>query len=291
VKAWTALTVALPASIEEEILLALHEAGTMGAEVAGAEPGTGDRRMWTAYFEKGTDLAPLLRELGGLPGAGPSRIRDFKEEPWVERQQAGRRPIAVGERFLIVSDGRDTDSQDRLALVVPAGRAFGTGEHETTRLCLEQLEKIPLPGLAVLDLGTGSGILAMAATRLGAGRVAAVDVDPDAAAVAHENLRLNGLGDGDGTLAIVNGDLSSFGGSFDLILANLYPQALERAASGLAARQPAGGKLVVSGFSAGEADSISVTFSRVGYRESSRSLCGEWAALLLERVGPRPSGK
>lgn len=348
-KTWTALTLALPPAFEDDILLALDEARTIGVEVLEPAPvgeggegparnGAGVRRA-VAYFDPGADLRSLLTTLGKLGGSLVLETRDLIEEAWVEMQQASRRPLAVGERFLIVPEDywagclpqdetfagspspvarseheystseriepgerhRHAPRSDsfgecmaetravaagRIVLVVPVGRAFGTGEHETTRLCLEQIERIPLAGLSVLDLGTGSGILAMAAARLGAARVVALDVDEEAAAIAAENLRLNDLPDATRSPAALAGTLDALTMRFDVILANLYPLALEEARSELSAHQPPAGTLVLSGFSREETETLSALYASVGYSEASRSALGEWGALVMRKTRP-----
>src|SRR5262249_29419802 len=193
-----ALALRVPPEWEDDVLEALHGAGTLGVSVEGGA-GTGPQTI-VAYFPARAELAALRGRLASFSGTEVLREERLPEEPWVERQEASRRPLAVGERFLIVPQVSDAIMPDapaamsrdrRLVLVVPPRRAFGTGEHETTRQCLELLETTAVEGRSVLDLGTGSGILAMAAGALGASRVLGIDDDPEAIEMARENLAAN----------------------------------------------------------------------------------------------------
>ena len=317
-KRWWALAVALPERLEDDILLALCEAGTLGVEVVEESPDAAGGRRVVGYFDPRADLGPLRESLRALDPALRPEAREVGEEPWVERQQTSRKPIEVGGRFLIVpasemeaapsaapsggpgtsvangppsSIRRDTAEGvpapvgTRVRLIVPPGRAFGTGEHETTRLCLEALEEIPVGGARVLDIGTGSGILAMAASRLGAAAVVAVDNDPEACEIAVENLALNGFEPPASRPEVVAGTLESVGGPFDVALANLFPAALEAAAASLAARLDPGGIAVLSGFSPAEAEGLSHCYAGQGLAESYRREKGEWAVLVLRKTG------
>ncbi len=297
-KGWIALDIALPAALEEEILAALSEAGTLGIRIAGDGAGEEAGRRAAAYFEEGADFAAIDEALDALgPGLllGRSEVRD---EMWVERQEEARAPIEIGERFLVMpSAGREDargvgrDGADRprsgggngrIVLLIPATRAFGTGEHATTRMCLERLEAALRPGEDVLDVGTGSGILAIAAMKLGARRVVALDADPEAARVARDNLAPNGLA-ASRAIAVVTGEAGSVAGGFDLILANLYARVLESIAPLLATLQERSGRLIASGFPPAEASRVARAFAETGYREAARTESGDWAVLVLEK--------
>jgi len=176
-----------------------------------------------------------------------------------------------------------------LVLRIDPGMAFGTGGHETTRLCLELLEKIIDGGCqgespSLLDLGTGSGILAMAASRLGCGRILALDIDPEAVEVARENLTLNDLGD-----AVECGTvpLESLDENFDIILANILAEELVRLAPSLAARLNPGGALILSGILAEKEELVRRGFAPqpLEYRETNRA--GEWVAMLYRSRSPQ----
>jgi len=132
----------------------------------------------------------------GLP-AEPARIvtRWVQEEDWAHGWKAYFHPFPVGRRFLIRPTWEAADAGDRIEIVLDPGMAFGTGQHPTTRQCLELLETYVRPGHRVADVGTGSGVLAIAAALLGAARVVAVDVEPVALEAAAGNVAANGVGD------------------------------------------------------------------------------------------------
>ena len=143
-----------------------------------------------SFFEGSLSRSVLLRM---FPGA---RLREEEERDWVQSSRDLLQPMEVGQRFFLVPEWRDDPAPaGRFRIVINPGMAFGTGVHETTRLCLEALENFLRPGMRVLDVGTGSGILAKAARLLGAGTVIACDTDPVAVEIAaSERCRLRRLG-------------------------------------------------------------------------------------------------
>jgi ribosomal protein L11 methyltransferase len=154
-------------------------------------------------------------------------------------------PFDIGSRFRIVPPGLPASVDGRIDLVMQRG-AFGSGEHETTESCLEILERLPeVPGARILDLGSGTGILAIAALKLGAAHAVCVDIDAQAVETARGNCRQNEV---DGRVAHVTGTLDAVtANDFDVILANIYGDILLALAQSLAARLKAGGTLLLSG--------------------------------------------
>lgn len=193
--------------------------------------------------------------------------------------QAARTALLVRPSWLARQPG-----DPALELVLDPGRAFGTGQHETTRLCLDLLVALADAGLApatVLDLGCGSGILALAAARLfSAASVLAVDNDPDAADTAAENSALNDL---EARLEIRATTVLALAGSFDLILANIRPSVLVPIAPELAARLAPGGNVVLSGVLGEEADAVLAAYAAAGLELADRRDLGEWCALSVRR--------
>jgi ribosomal protein L11 methyltransferase len=176
--------------------------------------------------------------------------------------------MTVGARFFLVPEWRDDPTPPgRFRITVNPGMAFGTGVHETTRLCLEALEDYLKPGMTVLDVGTGSGILSEAAELLGAGKVWACDVDPIAIEIARRRLRASFVGSADAVRS----------GISDLTLANISPEAAIQLAPELLRSLRPGGILLVSGFEGNEVDLVSAALPHA--RELRRK--GNWALLIL----------
>ncbi|WP_312612524.1 50S ribosomal protein L11 methyltransferase [Oscillibacter sp.] len=155
-------------------------------------------------------------------------LESLKEEDWAYGWQKYYKPLSIGNRLLVIPQWeQDTvNPGDRVPLILDPGLAFGTGSHATTRLCLEALEQTVKPGDTVLDLGCGSGILSIAALKLGAASATAVDIDENCINVAYENAALNGVGRDRYT--VLSGDVlgdkdlvSSLGGNYDIVTANI----------------------------------------------------------------------
>jgi ribosomal protein L11 methyltransferase len=213
------------------------------------------------FEERGPDLVAFFRAAPAALAAGQaladSRIRhdlvtDIAEEDPFEAYRAASRPFPVGVRFWIdpgpASAGPNPPPPPgRILLRLPASRAFGTGGHESTRLVLLALEEESLEGKSVLDVGTGSAVLSLAAVALGARRAFGFDSDPEAIFVARENLRLHPFG---GRVALVACSPSAIAGSFPLVVANLLPEELFPMKAILLARIEPRGRLIVSGIPA-----------------------------------------
>ena len=165
---------------------------------------------------------------------------------------------------------------ESITIVIEPSMGFGTGHHATTRLCLELLQSVELAGKRVIDVGTGSGVLALAAFRLGASHVTAMDNDPDALQNARENIARNGAAT---SIIVIEADLSAGPADrADVVVANLTGAVLQRYAATLRRMVHAGGELIVSGFSPDEMDDVIGAF---GVPASMSRLEGEWAAAML----------
>ena len=263
---------------EEDVVTALWELGTTGIHV---QPGPPGAVLLVAYFPDGPGLADALRS--GLAAHGVREVEpaEIPDVDWVARFREGFRSFAVGG-FTLAPAWEPTPvgpCPTRLLRILP-GRAFGTGTHESTRLCLLALESLAArhPLGRVLDVGGGTGILAIAAAVLGAGPVAAVDIDPDAVESAREHARLNAV-----DLHLVRGD----GGApfaregFDLVLANLTAPLLLEKRDEIAGLCAPSAIVVLAGFLREDAGRIAEAYSGLG--AVSVSVDGEWAALVIER--------
>jgi ribosomal protein L11 methyltransferase len=205
---------------------------------------------------------------------------EIPDEDWAARSQSQIAAVRVGA--IIVAPPWDVPAGRDDVIVINPGMGFGTGHHQSTRLCLSLMQQSPLSGLTVLDVGTGSGVLAVAAWKLGAASVVAIDVDEDALLCARENVALNAATGV--TLAVA--DLGKrpvvpFDGLFDLVFANLTGGLLARHAARLAAWIVPGGRLIVSGLTAEEVTHVLKAFTVAGLKESARADEGEWVGLAL----------
>jgi ribosomal protein L11 methyltransferase len=215
-------------------------------------------------------------------------LSSVSAEDWSTSWKVNFKPLRVGRRLLIVPSWEEVQPRpEDIVLRLDPGMAFGTGGHETTRLCLELLEQImdDMPLLhspSVLDLGTGSGILAMAAVQLGAGRVCAVDIDPQAVEVARENLAANNLTE---QIECSTTPLESMTERFDVILANILAEELVRLATDLAGRLAPGGSLILSGILAEKEGLVRSGFAPQPLKYLTTLQAGEWVALHYRKEG------
>jgi ribosomal protein L11 methyltransferase len=249
-----------------------------------------------AYFSSTDDIDSRLTDISAFLGSLAARypgltipkptVTKVSSEDWSTSWKANFKALRIGRRLLIVPSWEEAlPRPDDIVLRLDPGMAFGTGGHETTRLCMEVLEGIMdgMPTLlspSVLDLGTGSGILAMAAVQLGARHVRAVDIDPQAVEVARENLTANGLVE---QVELDTTPLEALSGEFDIILANILAEELVRLAPYLTERLAQGGTLVLSGILAEKKPLVRSGFAPypLEYLETRRE--GEWVAIVYRK--------
>jgi len=222
-----------------------------------------------------------LNLLGQLRPIGPLQVRSMKEEDWGQAWKEYYPVLQVGERIVIVPAWRRRRPRaGEVALTMDPGMAFGTGLHPTTQLCLQALERLLRPGMGVLDLGTGSGILAIAAVKLGSGPVLALDTDPVAVHAAGRNVRRNRPNE---QVEVRQGTLEPGMGPFDLILANLLARTLREMAGLLAAALAPGGVLIGSGVLVEQAEEVAAAFAAAGLHPIEQPVLGDWVALVAGR--------
>jgi ribosomal protein L11 methyltransferase len=227
-----------------------------------------------AFFEDGADRAALVQRFH------PLSWRQEEQRDWVAESRANWEPLLVGERFFLVPDWRtDPAPPDRFRIVVNPGMAFGTGRHETTRLCLESIEQHVRSGTPFLDVGTGAGILAQAAALLGAKPVWACDIDPEAVAIARANAGENVF------IGSVDAVRSQ---SAQLIAANISPEAIAQLAPELLRCLRPDGVALLSGFERHEAPGLATELECHGGRVLDSRYERTWALLVVG--GRRSSG-
>ncbi len=268
--AWQNVSFLTDASHAEPLCDALMEAGALSASIEDADAGTPDEQPqfgepgsvnspgWqhsrvVALLEPDADPAALLAEAAaaiGLAAVPAFTVEAVAEQNWVQLTQSQFDPIRVSERLWIVPSWHDSPDPAAINLILDPGMAFGTGSHPTTRLCLEWLENNVSPACSLLDYGCGSGILAIAAARLGAGRVAGVDIDPQAVEAANANAERNGV------TALFADSAEPVAGEYDVVVANILSNPLRVLAPAICAHVRSGGRLALSGILREQAEEI-----------------------------------
>jgi len=266
----------------EERVAGLETAVTALAETlkAGQEQLAGAVELLKDLVSTLSPLADSVRTLADAQGQLISVVRTLAEADWAHAWKEHFKPHRVGPFVITPPWAALPAPADGLPVVIDPGLAFGTGLHPTTQLCLELAAELVRPGETVLDLGTGSGILAIAAARLGAGQVLALDIDPLAVKAARANVRRNRLSR---QVKVVRGTLKGPTGPFGLILANLSAPVLTELAPAIAASLASGGRLVASGLLVGRADDLERLYAGLGLESLDRRTSGDWAALVLGR--------
>ncbi|MGA7827314.1 MAG: 50S ribosomal protein L11 methyltransferase [Geobacteraceae bacterium] len=251
----------------------------------------------TAYFPGDETLDEIIAAIKAyLIEHGPNfpgfsyqdpAIARITDEDWSTSWKEHFKPLRVGKNLIIKPTWEDFPATpEDILLEIDPGMAFGTGTHPTTMLCLTVLEKIlsGLPGkeksLTALDVGTGSGILTIAAAKLGISHISAIDIDPEAVKVAQENCFLNGVDD---QVTVSDTPLAMVSGSFDIVLANILAEDLVRMAADLIAHVKPDGLLILSGILI-EKETMVID----GYANSSMTLTevsreGEWSCIVFTR--------
>ena len=291
---WIEVRFLMPAGMQEEGGLFLTEFSGRGVilEEEGAPAGGVIVRAFFRPEEFGAwqqeQLQEYLKRLAGhdLYPLG-LEMRQVAEEDWAEAWKAHFKAQKVTDRLVICPPWEDyAPAAGEIVVTIYPGMAFGTGRHATTLLCLKALEEVweqDLPEAhnpwQVLDVGTGTGILALAAARLGAG-VLAIDVDPEAVAAALENVRLNGL---EARILVEDTLLQAIRQQFALILANLTTLDLLHLADSLTGRLLSGGALIISGFLEKDRPQLEARFLGLGLREAGYFSQDDWGALILRR--------
>ncbi len=201
---------------------------------------------------------------------------EVPDEDWAERSQASLGAVRVGRLAVAPPWALAEVTPSDVLVTIQPSTGFGTGHHASTRLCLQLLQTAPIGGLAVLDIGTGSGVLAIAAARLGAAQVMAIDDDPDAMRSAGENVEANQVED---VVRLDCRDLVALGPAvFDLVVANLTGAVLERHAFRLGALVAPAGSLIVSGYRSDEADEVAAALGGGGLVCKERAEEDGWVA-------------
>lgn len=269
-----ASTVGAPEDRSESLVRALFAEGAVAVEREGP--------LLVGHFLEGAlaaeAAAGVASEADAPPVARPGPVPEWGPE-WL----AGHRPFAISHR-LCVAPGFITPPPAELVLRIDPGLAFGTAAHPTTFLCLEALERLLAPGTALppalLDVGCGTGILAIAALRFGVASAVGTDLDPYALRAARRIARRNAIADARLTLST---DAADRHGTFALVAANLPPPALEAVCEPVCRAVGAGGVLLLSGFFAEASGAVERPFLAAGLRLRERRTRAQWGLSLMER--------
>jgi ribosomal protein L11 methyltransferase len=247
---------------KDQLIAELWERGSVGITEADLPAGACGLR---AFFDEDTTASALAQEFS----AWSARPEGEEPRDWIAEARTKLQPVSVGSRFFLIPEWRDDPTPSgRFRIEVNPGMAFGTGAHESTQLCLEALERELQPGMILLDVGAGSGILSVAARLLGARRVIACDIDPVTVALAKQPLALIGTADAIRSRSI------------DLAVANISPEAIVALAPELIRALRAHGRMIVSGFEAPEVAEVQRALEQAGGKICSAHAKGTWSALV-----------
>jgi ribosomal protein L11 methyltransferase len=272
--AWIQATIEADSKVAEKLADALMDSGALSAAIEDAfagtpqeepifgEPGEPVDRLWPqsriiALFEEDTDPALLIAAAAtscqlALPQFTTARV---EEQDWVRLTQSQFDPIRISDRLWITPTWHEAPAPKAVNLQLDPGLAFGTGSHPTTRLCLQWIDANLTPGASVLDYGCGSGILAIAALKLGAGPTVGVDIDPQAVRSSRDNAAQNQVS----ALFCLPDDTPEQ--KVDVLLANILANPLRMLGAMLANHVKTGGRIVLSGILAEQADELSEIYS------------------------------
>ena len=280
---WYALDLMIEPDAHEAIEYALMEAGALGTEL---ENDFDQLQRATGYFAEVPDRERVRAELAdalriySLPSSAVRNmsLREVEDQDWLGEWKKSWQPVAVGERFLIAPPWSEIkDDVERLVIRIEPGMAFGTGTHETTRLCLAALER-HFTGGSLLDVGTGTGILAIAAAKLAPdASVEACDTDAEAVAIAEENARLNGVAD---RIKFSVGTVTESTASADVVCANLTADVIVPLLPALLGATC--GQLILSGILETQVELVSNALHQNGVDTLLEvNQDGEWVAIVV----------
>ncbi|MFN3650704.1 MAG: 50S ribosomal protein L11 methyltransferase [Armatimonadota bacterium] len=303
---WTEISLHVPRSLTDAVSAALTEGGCAGTVITdpravSSDPfaewsapegsaANGDTCRVSGYLPVDDRLEGTLDEIQGrlriLKEAGLEletelTLRMVEDDAWADAWKRYFKPSRVGRRFVIKPSWEEWDAAaDDLVIELDPGMAFGSGAHPTTRLCLGLLESLPLRGARVLDWGTGSGVLAIGAGRLGANPILAIDLDPLAARVAGENVERNGL---EGVIECGVGSIEALPDkpAYDLIIGNIVADPIIGAAPEIRRRLAPGGHALVSGFLESREPEVRAALEATGLKTVDCTGEEDWRALLL----------
>jgi ribosomal protein L11 methyltransferase len=283
---WMRCDCVCDASAREAVEFGLMEAGALGTETNEFESGT----RVTAYFEMSNfntktqfaEVETLLRETLSIYNLPPTSLEGLtwcaiKDRDWLAEWKASWQPVEVGRRFIIAPSWSEVENEtNRIVVRIEPGMAFGTGTHETTRLCLHAIERY-FHGASFLDVGTGTGVLAIAAAKLRPhASIEACDTDAEAVEIARRNAKANGVGE---RITFRVGSVDDETASADCVCANLTAETIIKILPALISATC--GRLILSGILTPQIADVAARLRELGINVYQTETDGEWAAMIV----------
>jgi ribosomal protein L11 methyltransferase len=284
-KEWKMLIVEGYKGFEERTTVLLMEEGSPGVEI---EEYDGLVRI-KGYFPVDTmtseRLLTLKRALPRIEGFKATiTCRTLRERDWGKSWKKFFKPVRIGKHIIVKPAWKKVADKENKNIIIEIdpGRAFGTGTHVTTQMALVALEEFisPPENVELLDVGCGTGILSVAALKLGAQRALAIDTDPTAIKEAEKTIRINGIDNG---IDVRCGGIEKLGGTFSIVVANITAEVLTQLAGQLASRLKKDGYLVLSGILEEQASAVHDAFASLGFKKCKAYQKEGWMALVLRR--------
>ncbi|MFP4343352.1 MAG: 50S ribosomal protein L11 methyltransferase [Anaerolineales bacterium] len=286
---WLEVSVPVDAEAAEAVAEVLSRYASQGVAIDMGTPSDVQTVTVRAYLPADESLEETRRKveealwhLGQIWPIPTPTYTTVADRDWTAGWKEKMPVLHIGQRVVIKPSWRDYRAQrGEVVLEMDPGLAFGTGIHPTTQLCLGALERLVKPGMRVLDLGTGTGVLAIAAVKLADVRVLAVDNSADAVRVARRNARVNDVA---GAIDLLRGSLADVEGTYDLVVANILASTIvEMARSGLAQRLEPGGGVIASGILQEQRDEVVGALEEQGLPVSETLTQEDWVALIARK--------
>ncbi len=292
---WRVIHVRVPPLAAESVASLLVEATGRGVALTESnEQVTITGYLYNHQPKAEAELCKQLRQLAanlGMAGAFATNVSEVAETDWLGEWRDSYRPLRVGRRLVIKpswhswppADGSLPAFDDDIVIEMDPQMAFGTGQHPTTQACLEALEDTVRPGCTVADVGCGSGILSIAAIKLGAATAVAIDNDPIAVQIAQANAADNSVAR---EVKVILGEgLKATGEQFDIVLANINTPTIVALSGSLAQHTARGGCVVAAGIPVVRADRVTSTLRQAGLWVTDTRVLGSWVCIVAERSG------
>jgi ribosomal protein L11 methyltransferase len=291
---WLQVSVRVDAEVAEAVadVMSRFAPGGVAIEIQGESiPRAGETVTVKAYLPSGPATARVRRQLeealwhlGQISPIPAPSFSTVVEEDWADAWKEHFYPMRVGKSIVVKPTWREFEvAPGDVILELDPGMAFGTGLHPTTQMCLLALEERIEPGMCVLDLGTGSGILALAAAKLGAAVVLALDTDPVAVTAAQENVQRNGVAE---RVTVVRGSLDYTTDTYDLLVVNILAKVIVALAKeGLAQRVKPRGQWVAAGIIEPQVGEVVAALEAAGLQVTAQRQISDWVTLIGKKPG------